>query len=177
VEINEYIIRIKELGACGEAVKNALDYKTSQELWDNCERGDWMLWLIGKLSGESESEKRKGLVLAACECARLMLKLVAKGETRPLKAIETAEKWAKGKATIQEVRADAADAADAANTAYAANAANAAAYAAYAAYAAAYAAYAAYAANAAYAAYAWQSTLKQCAAIVREYYPNVDGLF
>ncbi len=62
-----------------------------------------------------------------------------KSEERPKKAIQIARAWARGKATIEEVR----NAADAAYTASAA---------AYTAYAAAYAAYAA--ADAAYAAYA-----------------------
>jgi hypothetical protein len=186
MEIKEYIDKIKNLNACSEAVENALKYKTSQELWDNCERGDWMLWLIGGLSGKPESEKRKQLVLTACKCARLALKYVPEGETRPLKAIETAEKWANGEATIEEVRAAAYAAYNAA--AYAAYAAYAAA-AAYAADAAAYAAYAAaanaYAVDVAYAAAGTanaatanaRTSLKQCADIVRKDYPSIDALF
>jgi len=151
MKINGYILKIKKLGACEEAVLDAHNYKTSQELWDDCERGDWMLWLIGKLSGEPENDKRKKLVLTTCECARLALPFAGKNKEVAKKAIETAEKWAKNKATIKEVKA----AAYAAYTAYAA-----AAYAAYAAYAAAYAADAAAAyavaaaADAAYTAYA-----------------------
>nr|MDD5501936.1 hypothetical protein [Candidatus Thermoplasmatota archaeon] len=161
MKINEYILKIKKLGACEEAVKAAHDYKTSQELWEDCKRGDWMLWLIGNLSGEIGSEKRKRLVLTACKCARLALKYVPKDELRPLKAIEVAEQWARGEGniTLDDVRNAAANAANAAyaaaNAAYAA--ANAAANAAYAAANAANAANAAYAAanaaaNAAYAA-------------------------
>ena len=132
--------------------------------------GDWMLWLVEKLSGKPESEKRKKLVLAACECARLSLKYVPNGEERPLKAIETAEKWAKGKATIDEVRS----AADASYATYTAAAdAAAASYATYdVAYAAAYAA--AYYAAADYAVR--KSTLKQCADIVRKHYPKVPRI-
>jgi len=192
VEINDYISKIKKLNACSKTIKAAHGYKTSQELWGDCKRGDWMLWLIGKLSGEPESEKRKKLVLTACKCARLSLKYVEKDETRPLQAIEIAEKWARGEASIKQVRdavyaassADAADAADAA--AYAADAAAYfAASAAYAAYAAAYAAAsaadaayaAAYAADAADAADAEKETLAKCADIVRKDYPSVDLLF
>jgi hypothetical protein len=134
---------LKRLGACEDAVKFLKQHESLAEAWAGCERGDWMLWLIGKLSGESGSDERKRLVLAACECARLALPFVQKGETRPLTAIETAEKWARGEEgiTLEQVRA-------AADAAYAAHAA------AYAAYAAADAAAAATAADAAYAAYA-----------------------
>ena len=174
---------IKRTGACQEAIDWGEQYDSLDDAWLNCERGDWMLWLAGRLSGEVGSASRKKLVLAACECARLTLPHVKKGELRPLRAIETAEKWARGEGniTLTDVRAAAnaayaayaADAADAAYAAaYAANAAYAAAHAANAANAAAYAAaYAANAANAAYTA-AHAATLKQCADIVRKHFPT-----
>ena len=84
-------------------------------------------------------------VWCACACAREALKYVPKGEDRPRIAIETAEKWVRGKATKNQVE-KASDAAyyaayyatyAAANAAYAAvNADNAAWAAAYAAWAA-----------------------------------------
>jgi hypothetical protein len=116
---------------------------------------------------------REKVVLAACACAELALKYVPAGEERPKQAIETARKWARGEATLQEVNA--------ANAAAYADAAYAAASAAYAAANAAYAAYAAYAAasaasDAAYAAAsdadaayaARKKTLGQCADIARK---------
>jgi len=184
--MEKQIKKLKELDSCSSAMVWVKDQTNPQQAWNTCERGDWMLWLLDKLSGGSRSKSRKLLVLTACECARLSLKYVPKGEGRPLKAIETAEAWTKGKATLEQVR-NAADAAAAADAAYAAYAAYAdAAYAAYAAAAAAYAAaytadaaYAAYAAadaadadaDAADAAYARKNTLKQCADIVRKHYP------
>jgi len=147
-----------------------------QTAWEKSKRGDWMLYHAGKLAGEPGSDARRPLVLAACECARLVLLRVKAGETRPLLAIEAAERWARGGAdapTLQEVRR-------AADAAYAAAAAADAAYAAAdAAYAAAYAAYAAAdaaydAADAAAAAEAARAkTLAICADIVRKHYPKV----
>jgi hypothetical protein len=171
MKINDYILKIKKLGACEEAVLAAHRYKTSQELWNECERGDWMLWLIGKLSGEPKTEKRKKLVITACKCARLALPYAGKNKNVAEKCIGTAENWANniGNITIGDVRA-AANAVYAANTVYAADTA-------YAAYAAANAAYAA--ANTVYAVYAAATikTLKQCADIVRTDYPDIDSLF
>ena len=206
MEINTYIRKLKDLNACAEAVEKAHEYQTSTELWADCKRGDWMLWLIGKLSGEPGSDKRKRLVLTACKCARLALLYVPKDELRPLLAIETAEQWAKGenKVTLDDVRkaasasytasassaaaavyaaaaaaAAAACAADVADVAAAADAAYAAAYAADVAVdAAAYAVdAAAYAAADAAAAAVRQTVLSQCADIVRTDYPNVDDLW
>ena len=154
-----WIAELEKLNACGEALRWCETQESAQSAWLNCERGDWMLWLVGKLAGPPESDSRKALVLTACECARLALPYVRKGETRPLKAIEAAEAYARGDAevTLQDVRA--------------AYAADDAAYAYAAAYAFAYAAAYATAAAAA-AAYAHKSTLKDCADIVRKHYPS-----
>jgi hypothetical protein len=162
---------MKDTGACADAVAwVAAHGGTPRRIWSDCPRGDWMLWLAAKRGVD-----RKLVVTAVCKCARLALKHVPAGETRPLKAIEAAEAWVRGEATIEQVRA-AADAADAAYAAYAADAA----YAAYAAYAAAAAAYAAYAAAAAAAAYAdadadadareqaREKMWEECAVLVRE---------
>jgi len=139
--------RLVKMGACEDAVAWVGD-RDITAAWAECERADWMLWLAGRVVA------RKTVVLAACACARTALQYVPTGEDRPRVAIETAERWARGEATIAEVRsaANAANAYAAYAATYAANAyaAYAAAYAANAAaYAAAYATYAAaYAANA-----------------------------
>jgi len=182
-----WIEKLEIYRPCSNAVEYCRNYPTAQKAWDACERGDWMLWLLGKLSGKPESPSRRKLVLTACKCARLSLKFVSKDEKRPLKAIQTAEAWAKRKkgVTLDDVKYAAADADAAAYAAYAAAdadaAADAAAYAAYAAYAAAVAAYAAAdavaAVAAAVAAYAARTKiLKKCADIVRKNYPKAPRL-
>jgi len=172
---------LRGLGACWEA-KEWADGKTLRESWNTCERGDWMLWLAARVGAD-----RKRLVLAACACARLSLKYVSPGEDRPRVAIETAEKWAHGEATIEEVKAAAAAYAAAADAAaYAADAVNAAgtyaAAAAYAAYAAdavnaagTYAAAAAYAAAADAAAYAAYTAAADAAADAAAYAADAAG--
>lgn len=174
--------KIRHLHPCREAVDWLATQPSAAEAWRSCERGDWMLWLLGRISGPVGSKSRKKLVLAACACARLSLKYVPKGEGRPRVAIVTAERYARGThdVMLDDVR-NAAAAAAAAYAAYAyayadAYAYAAAAYAAYAAYADAYAyAYAAYAYADAYAAYAdaaHADTLCRCAGIVRKHYPR-----
>ena len=171
------ITKLYKMAPCREAIEWAKNQPNKQAAWDQCERGDWMLWLLGGLSGPPGSEKRKKLVLASCDCAATALKYSGKNRKVTEKAIRTARLWARGKASIEDVRAasdsasDSASASEAASEAasYAASdsasdsAAEATSYAAtYATYAAAYAAYAAYAdsadsasaASAAYASYA-----------------------
>ena len=166
-----------KMNACNAAVRYAENFDTLQDAWDVCERGDWMLWLIGKKSGLPESKSRKKLVLTSCKCVRLAWKWMPK---EGKEAIRITEKWAKGNAgtTLKDVRT-AADAAYAAADA-AADATYAPAYAADATYAAADAADApadaAYAAaDAAYAA-ARKDILKKCAIIVRKEYPKAPKI-
>ena len=159
---------LRRLGACSEAVEWARQYPELSTAWTACERGDWMLWLAGKCAGSSRTTSRRRVVLAACACARLALPCWERrypDDRRPHIAIETAERWARRESgmTLEMVRAAAAAAVAAAASAAAA------AYAA-AADAAAAAAYA----DAAYAADAAErtATLRQCADLVRQHYPE-----
>ena len=163
-----------ELNACSEA-KEWASGKSLAAVWKTCKRGDWLLWLCGKMADKPNWPTHKEVVLATCDCAELSLKHVPPGEERPRKCLETVRAWAAGNATIHEVRTARAAAYAATYAAYAdadaaADAAAAAAYAAYAAYAAA--AYAAAYAAAAYAAYtatyARTKTLAKCAVLVRK---------
>jgi hypothetical protein len=95
---------LTELGACPEAVRWA-GRKTPKKAWETCNHGDWLLWVAGKIDID-----RKLIVLAACACAKTALKYLPVGEDRPRIAIETAEAWTRGEATIEQVHA-AADAA------------------------------------------------------------------
>jgi len=165
-----WIDTLQRVDACTEAVAWARHYPDFATAWRECQRGDWMLWWIGRIA--TTEADHKALVLAACACARLALKHVPDGETRPHTAILTAERWARGHAgvTLADVRdASAAAAADAYAAAYAAASA---AYAS-APYAAASAASSA-AASAFYAAAydARADTLARCARIVRRHYPT-----
>ena len=91
------------LGACTEAREWAAGYSTLAEAWTACERADWLLWYAGRRGVD-----RKILVRAACACARTVLPYVPVGEDRPHRAIEMAERWCDGLATLQEVSAAAA---------------------------------------------------------------------
>ena len=152
---------LKSKTACSESL-TWLGDRDLETAWAECLRGDWLLWLAAKAGID-----RKRLVMTACATAREALQFVPAGEDRPRKAIETAEAWCRGEATIEQVREARKNAAYAAADAYAAYAAAAAAAAAYAAAAAAAAAYAAdAAADAAYAA-ARLTMQKKTADIVR----------
>jgi hypothetical protein len=155
---------LHDLSACAEATRWA-EGKDLHEVWTTCDRGDWGLWLAGRMCGAPGWHTRQQIVLAACACAETALKYVKVGEDRPRLAIETARAWARGEVNIEDVRR-ARTATYAAYAAYA-DAADAAAYAAAAAAAAADAA-----AWAADAAAARAIALAECAAIVRRELPE-----
>lgn len=125
------------LGACNEALEWASQYTTAQQIWDNCERADWLLWWAAR----TEANSHQQIVLVSCQCARRALKYVPEGEDRPRLAIEAAEAWATN--PTEEAARAAARAAVWAAAQAAARTAEAAARAAEAAEAAARAAWAA----------------------------------
>ena len=158
---------IEKFNACKESIvfrKNYPDFKTA---WENCPRGDWMLWIAKKLNVDLLK-----LTTAKALCANTVRNLMR--DERSTKAIDVAILFGQGKASREELDAAAAYAAAAADddaAAAAAYAADAAAYAAAAyaaaAYTAAAAADAAYTAADAYAADAKRKNQQETADICR----------
>ena len=52
---------ILSMKPCKESVEFLNSCNTFEEAWTNCNRADWMLWLIGRLSGGYNSDARKKL--------------------------------------------------------------------------------------------------------------------
>ncbi len=132
---------LRALEACDEALSWAAPFGARwEDALEACRDRRWLTWLAGALLRRGHL-RREVLVLCACACARLALRHVPAGQDCAQRAIETAERWARGQATSDDVRA-------ARDAAYAA-AACAARYSRAVAYAYAAAAYAAAAAAAA----------------------------
>jgi len=175
---NEQILT--NLGACSEAVKWASKYRTPKAAWKACERGDWMLWYAGRRAGPVGDPRRRRLMGAAAACARLALPIWQKHnpkDERVEKCLDACDDYAKGSVNDAQLAAAGAAAwaaARAAARAAAVDAAWAAARAAAgdaagdAAWDAAWAA-----AGAAAGAAARDATLKRCADLDREHYPEV----
>ena len=113
---------IIKLNACSEAVKWCLTQPSLDVAWDRCQRGDWMIWILGRLNTSAPwSDERKPLVRVSVECSEQSLQY-ANSDTinATLWCLDSIRRWCGGEADRDEVDA-------------AANAAYAAAYAAYAA--------------------------------------------
>ena len=103
--------------ACNEGRIFALKHETMAEVWDNCPKVNWLLWILEAIDAPKDE---KNLRLFAVWCARNTP--LADGRTtgdlltdpRSLAALEVAERFANGEATRQELNAAGAAAWDAA---------------------------------------------------------------
>ena len=160
--------KLEKLRACKDAIEWVKGQKSPEEAWQNCHRGDWMLWIAKRLNVDDRL-----LTLAKATCANQVRHLMT--DQRSLDAIDACFRYAKGELTREELNTYAYAsyvASAASSSAYAASA-----YAADAAYAASDAAYAA-AASASYtatanAAAARNESLKKSADICREILTDV----
>ena len=87
---------IEKFGPCKEAIFFRNQYPDFQTAWNNCHRGDWMLWLAEKL----KVDDRK-LTLAKGLCAKTVIHLMK--DERSKKAIKIAIDYGKGKLTKKEL--------------------------------------------------------------------------
>ena len=140
-KLTDYVEALQYIRACPDAVSWLKTCESWEQAWQSCERGDWMSWLVGCVSGKPDSDLRRKLVACCCEHARTAEPYWPEDHASIVVCLELAERWAGGDegVTLGDVRA-AANAAKAAHAAYAsADAAYASSYAAYAVAGAAYA--------------------------------------
>lgn len=89
-----------------EACGPSLTWLAGRDLataWAECGRGDWMLWLAARAGVD-----RRMVVAACCACVRPLLlpRIPAfSGQQLARYATETVERWCRGEASIDEVRA------------------------------------------------------------------------
>ena len=88
---------LKELDACRSALRWAKQYKTIEEIIENVHRGDWLLWL-----GDELDLPLKEITLAKARCAKTVFHLMK--DERSRNAVEVAEKFGLGEATLEELK-------------------------------------------------------------------------
>lgn len=87
---------IEKYNPCKEAIFFRNKYKTFKEAWDNCNRGDWMLWIAYQVVVD-----KRILTYAKALCAETVIHLMK--DKRSINAIKVAKLYGKGKATKQEL--------------------------------------------------------------------------
>ena len=97
---------IEKFNACKESIVFRKNYPDFKSAWENCPRGDWMLWIAKKLNVDLLK-----LTTAKALCANTVRNLMK--DERSTKAIDVAILFGQGKASREELDAAAADADDA----------------------------------------------------------------
>lgn len=166
---------LRKLGACSDAIEWAKGYDSLDAAWTACDRGNWMLWLVGRVSGKPGNEARRKLALCLCDVVEPALRFVPDGVDASHIAIDVLGRWARGEdgVTLYDVRRAADSSAFAAARSSSAAAATAAAEAArvYAAAAAAERA-----GWAGWVAATDAASLKTSSNIVRRHYPTAPNI-
>ena len=70
--MNEVQQQLIGLGACQEAV-DWCEGKTLSVAWHDCDRADWMFWLLAKMVGKDSWPSAQQICLAGIACGRLSL--------------------------------------------------------------------------------------------------------
>jgi hypothetical protein len=95
-EIENYL---EKHNACSESAVYALTQNSMKEVWDNCPKLKWLLWMVQREDKNPEKELR----LFAVWCARQVQHLMK--DKRSLDALDVAERYAYGNATEGELAA------------------------------------------------------------------------
>ncbi|MGI6337873.1 MAG: hypothetical protein ACOXZV_00655 [Bacteroidales bacterium] len=82
--------KLLQLGVCNEAIRWASRQRNPKSAWSNCKRGDWMLWLAGKLKVDD-----KLFILVKCRCADMVKHLITDPEI--IKCLEKAREYSNRK--------------------------------------------------------------------------------
>ena len=101
--MSEFRQLLERLDACEDALAwiGERDLRTA---WAECERGDWMLWLICERQHEMGIDDR-ALYRIACDCSEAALVNATPGDDRPRLAIEARRGWLVGTVTDEELKA------------------------------------------------------------------------
>ena len=97
--MKEHLEILNRLHACDESKDWAVRFPNTEQCWNNCERSDWMIWMICKLNNIDINFYKK----YACFCARQNWNLFT--DQRSKDSIITAEQYIEGKITIEEMQA------------------------------------------------------------------------
>lgn len=93
---------IEKYRPCTEAVEFRRQHKSFKNAWNNCPRGDWMLW-IAQRTGVDE----KLLIKAKALCAKTVIHLMKDDHSKA--AVQAALDYSDGKITKKELKNAAAD--------------------------------------------------------------------
>ena len=96
--------KLEKTGSCREAILYVKEQENYVKAWQNCPRGDWMLWIAAKLKVD-----KRLLTLAKGKCAETVLHLMR--DQRSKDAVRAAIDYGHGIISDEQLRITAAAAA------------------------------------------------------------------
>ena len=97
MNIENFITKLKKLDACKDSTRWLSAQDNLEQAWEDCERGDWLLWLVARL----EINERK-LFLAKGLVAKQVLHLMK--DKRSINAVKAAIDYGNGKIEKDELK-------------------------------------------------------------------------
>ena len=97
--------KLRALGACDDAVEWAATQPSYAEAWETCQRGDWLLWLLGRVAGPFGSPSHREIVGAVSACARTALPIfeaAVPGDGRVRACLDLLDRYAGGEVVSPE---------------------------------------------------------------------------
>ena len=97
--------KLHALGACRDAVEWAATQPSYAEAWETCQRGDWLLWLLGRVAGPFGSPSHREIVGAVSACARTALPIfeaAVPGDGRVRACLDLLDRYAGGEVVSPE---------------------------------------------------------------------------
>jgi hypothetical protein len=95
MKINEFINKYKPCKEAAEWLRSLPENYTMKTAWEECERSDWLMWLLKRLPPEQKPDKTS-FVRVAVAFAKRALPIYEKSrpnDKRPAEAIAAAERW------------------------------------------------------------------------------------
>lgn len=94
--LEDVVSRQHRIGSCDEFLDFARRRLTLQEAWNDCERGDWLLCLLGSCCNPVDftEGRRRQLARCACDCAGSSLALAQRRSELPKVVLDGVARWA-----------------------------------------------------------------------------------
>ena len=88
-----------------DKMRESAEGKDLAEFWGTCERGDWMLRLLGRMCDDEGWPTRLEVCTFLCDVAQSVLPLISSWDKEPARCLDTARGWGAGTAATENVRA------------------------------------------------------------------------
>jgi len=101
----EILVLLEEFKVCSAAIKwvESSSYNTVEEFWLNCERVDWMIWVLTKMAGKKGYPSHQNILKCLYECTKEAIDCIPYSDDLIDYHFRTIKQWMGGNATDKEL--------------------------------------------------------------------------